>query len=249
MQPQILAAGHFCIELLQGLNEKLHIIRTVRFAGPVQFVFPFHGCPPHGMYRICITIIDFICENIVLILVWRPVVHVEFSAESSIISAEVIRSVQIGREALLRERVIPVHLQENAQIIILIVYGRISQLFVIIPADHITAGGGFVVISDAVVSYFGRKEIEPLPFVSELSEYIMRNPLISLKEIRTILLQIRICIQRHAVFQYGGKIFVCGDNIRQITAGQSGRKLLRLHINIPDLHSYRIRQILPHAQI
>ena len=226
MQSQILTAADFGIELFQGLGEEIHIVRSVRLAGPVKLVFPFHGCPPHGVHRICIAVIDLIREGIVLIPVGRPVIKAQFGAESGIITGVVICSVQIGGITVLRERMFLIHLKEYVQIIILIVDGRVTQLFVIVPADNIAAGTGLIIETDTVVSYFGREKIESSPFIAQLFEHVIGQPGISLQEIRTILLQIRICIQRHSVFQDRGEVFVGGDNIRQITAGQSGSVIL-----------------------
>ena len=201
------------------------------------------------MRGIRIAVKYLICKNIVLILVRRPVIKVVFSPESSIITAEVICTVEVSRISLLRERVVPVHLEEHFQIIILIVDRRIAQFFVIIPADDVTARRRCIIVSDPVVSYLDREEIESVPFIPQLLEHIISDPRISLEQIRAILLQIRIGVQRHAVLQDRGEILICGDNIRQVTAGQSGRELIRCHIVIPDLHSRQVRQILPQAQI
>ena len=221
MKPKILAARYFGVKLLNGLCEEIHIVRAVRFAGPVEFVLPFHGRPPHGVGRICVTVKNFICKNIVLILVRRPIINAQFRAESSIITAEVICAVQICGIPLLREGMILVHLQQHAQEIVLIGNGRIAQLFVVVPADNIAAGCRFIVITNAVVPYFDREKVESVPFVPELFEDIVSKPRVSLEDVRAILLQIRIDVQRHAVFQNRGKVFVSGDNIRQVTAGQS----------------------------
>ena len=175
------------------------------------------------MRRIRIAVIDFIREDIVLILVGRPIIKTEFRPESSVITAEVICAIQIGGIALLCKRVLFVHLQEHVQIIIFIVDGRVTKLLVIIPADNITAGAAFVIVSDAVVSDLGREEIESVLFISQLFKDIIGLPRISLEEIGTILLQIRIGIQCYAVFQNPGEIFASGDNVRQIAKKQAPR--------------------------
>ena len=141
------------------------------------------------------------------------------------------------------------HLQKNIQIIILIVDGRISQFFVIIPADNIPAGARFVVESYAVVPDFGREEIESALLTSKLFEHVVRQPGVPLKEIRSIFLQIRFGIQSNAVLENRGEVVLRGDNIRQVTAGQSGIVRHRFHILILYLYSHLIRQILPHAHI
>ena len=156
MPSHILAAGTFGVELLLSLGEEIQIVRAVCLACPVEFVMPFHACPPHGMCRISIAVIDFVCEHIVLIPIRRPIIKAQFGAESGIITGEIVCAVQIGGIPLLRERVILVHLLEHLQIIILIVDGRVTQLFVIVPADNIAAGTGLIIETDTVVSYFGR---------------------------------------------------------------------------------------------
>ena len=249
MQTHVLAAGAFGFELLIGLRKELHIVGTVPFSGPVKLVLPGHGCPPHGVLRIRVAVEDFIREDIVLILVRCPVIKAEFGAESGVITGEVTRAVQISGITLLREGMVFVHLLQHVEIIILIVDGRVTQFLVIIPADNISAGAGLVVEPDAVVSDPGREEIKPIPFIPELFEHIISQPGIPLQQIRTVLLQIRVGIQRHPVFQNRGEILTGGHKIRQIPAGQSGRIILRRQINIPDLYTHQIRKILPHTQI
>ena len=249
MQSQILTAGTLGLELLLGLGKEFQIVRPVLPACPVEFVFPFHACPPHGVGRICISVIDFVSEHIVLILVGSPVIEAEFGAESGVITAEVVGAVQIGGITVLRVGVVLVHLQKHVQIIILIVDGRVTQLFVIVPADNIAAGAGLVVVSNAVISDFCREEIESILFIPQLLKHIIGHPRVSLEEIGTILLQVGISIQSHTVIKNPGEIFAGCDNVRQIAAGQSGSVLLICQKNILNIHANLIRQILPHAEI
>ena len=142
-----------------------------------------------------------------------------------------------------------IHLLENIQIIILIIDGRISQFFVIIPADNITAGACFVIKSNAVVPDFGREEIESALISSELFEHVIRQPGVPLQEIRNIFLQIRVSIQSNTVLEDRGEVVLRGNNVRQVTAGQPGVVRHRFHVLILYLYSHLIRQILPHAHI
>ena len=84
-----------------------------------------------------------------------------------------------------------VHLKKHVQIVILIVNGRVTQFFVIVPADDITAGGRHVVVSDTVIPDFDRKEIISTLLVPELFKHFICQPRIPLKEIRCIFLQVR----------------------------------------------------------
>ena len=78
MNSQILTALAFCFELFHGLGEQIHIVGTVLFSGTIKFVLPLHNGPPHRMSRISVSVIDFICKDIVLILVRDPKINAEF---------------------------------------------------------------------------------------------------------------------------------------------------------------------------
>ena len=237
VQSQILAAGDFGIELRHILGEHIQIVGSVLFAGPVKRVFPFHRCPPFGMSRIRIAIVDLICENVVLILIGHPVIQAEFGAEGHFITGEIVCAVQIGRIAFLRVGMVFMHLLKYMQIIFRVVDGRIPEFLIIIPAYDIASLGGLVAESYTVIPDLGREEIESPIFVPELFEYVIRRPDIPFEQIWDIFLQIRRGIQGYAVLQDLGQVVACGDNVRQIAAGQSGFILLRCYIRIIDVHA------------
>lgn len=105
------------------------------------------------MRRIGVAIIDLICEDVVLILVRRPVIETHFRAKGSGVTAHIVRTEEIGGITLFCERMFLVHPQERIQVIVLVVDGWVTQFTVMIPTENIAAGAGeSVAESDAIVS-------------------------------------------------------------------------------------------------
>ena len=77
MKAEILPSCTFGVMLCDGLVKALNIKRAIILSGLVKLVIPLHGCPPHGMVRICIAIENLIGKNIVLVLECSPVIQTD----------------------------------------------------------------------------------------------------------------------------------------------------------------------------
>ena len=144
---------------------------------------------------------------------------------------------------------IGMHLHEYLQVIILIVDRWITKFLVVIPADNVSAVIRCVAVSDTVISDLLREEIKAVSLVPEFFENIIGQPGITFKQIRNKFLKVGISIQRYSVLQNRGKIVVGGNDIGQISAGQSRSIGLRCKINELDLHVQLIFQILPQSKL
>lgn len=92
------------------------------------------------MRRIGVAIIDLICEDVVLILVRRPVIETHFRAKGSGVTAHIVRTEEIGGITLFCERMFLVHPQERIQVIVLVVDGWVTQFTVITHTSHTEKG-------------------------------------------------------------------------------------------------------------
>ena len=201
------------------------------------------------MLRIGIAVEDLVGKDAVLILVRGPVIQTDLGAEGRGVSGMVVDPEQIGGIALLRVRMIGVHLQEHVQIIVLVVDGRVAQLLVVIPADDVAPVIGLIVVSRAVDSDLLGNKIETFFILIDLFDHLNGQTDVPPEQIRRVFLHVRIDIQREPLFPDLREVVVGDQDVRQVSAVHHGGVFLLRHVNIPNLRADLILQIPPHPQL